>query len=162
MLQNDQDPHEWVRKDAEWVLGEIEEGVIDAVSTLIQALQDQESHVRASTTQVLDSIGKDAVPILIELLQDQDSEVSYYVALAFMTKSKILTEPSAFTSPMIPAPVYEMSRLKLLPNRKYLLCRHCWHLLLAWPLTCHLAIFGVASGLMTLGSCPSPHRRSVI
>ena len=105
MLQNDQDPHEWVRKDAEWVLGEIEEGVIDTVSTLIQALQDQESHVRASTTQVLDSIGKDAVPILIELLQDQDSEVSYYVALAFMTKSKILTEPSEFTSPMIPASV---------------------------------------------------------
>ena len=51
------------------------EGAIDAVPSLIQALNDQNEWVHSSAVQTLGSIGsKDAVPSLMQALKDQNIE----------------------------------------------------------------------------------------
>ena len=47
------------------------EAIKTAVSTLMQALQNQDAGVRQSAVWALGNIGEDAVPALIPLLQDQ-------------------------------------------------------------------------------------------
>ena len=75
-LQNDQD--KWVRMLAAMALGPIGEGAVNAVPTLIQALQDQDVSVRYYAAYALGKIGEgavNAVPTLIQTFQDPHATV---------------------------------------------------------------------------------------
>ena len=75
-LQNDQD--KWVRMLAAMALGPIGEGAVNAVPTLIQALQDQDVSVRYYAAYALGKIGEgavNAVPTLIQAFQDPHATV---------------------------------------------------------------------------------------